>query len=38
MARRAVEPNTLQISIKEKPIKNKENFNIALQDLLKDIK
>ena len=38
MARRTVGPDTLQISIKEKPIKNKENFTIALQDLLKDIK
>lgn len=33
-----MDPDMLQISIKERPIKNIEKFNVLLQDLLKDIK
>jgi Tfp pilus assembly PilM family ATPase len=37
-AQRDIAPNTLHMSIKEKPVRNTENFNNALLDLLKKIK
>lgn len=38
LAQKDIAPNTLHMSIKEKPVRNTENFNNALQDLLKKIK